>query len=488
MATVSGTITDWDSSLMGMVYDSTWTYSTFINMDGTWSVSDVADGSYTFIPDDGGMGGSFDPTSQSVQVSGSDVTGVDFTYSPPTVTLSGHAYRLDSDPIEGATLELYDEGSVLLDSTSSDADGYWEFAGQPINCFRRVKCVNDYPVGYVYGPDAATVAAGYACFDVYLLTSDVADLNFGGEPYIQASEGWLVLGNWDAGGLYVWDDTDERYECTVGGIPFALVLSGGNYKIERTDVPVYSYYDGDGDTLPAHPWAVGINGGSYPPRLYEAMPWTPPATQDLAADWGLAIAVEGALVHGVDLAAQWGPGVAFGATLSGTVDLAAAWGAPVGLEALLGLVRDLGGAWESAPDFEGELTGGLSRVLYRLARAVTANPGGMLECRVRILISESTADTGLLVGYRDGTSAHGIYLRADGLNAQGQGSLSCDNTGWIKLRVMGRNGRVRVFRNGQFLGEWAGAADAGASGLYLGLSGVVHAELDWLRFAVRHWD
>ena len=128
-------------------------------------------------------------------------------------------------------------------------------------------------------------------------------------------------------------------------------------------------------------------------------------------------------------------------------------------------------------------------IYYELAHAISPFPGGRLEARVRVMAAASAPGAGLKLDVRDGVHEYAVWIRPGGLNLAGAAEIPCDNTAWVTIRLLTRNGWARLFRNGAFLGQAEGVANAAASGLAFGSpAGLTDciADLDWLRYRTRH--
>ncbi len=156
---------------------------------------------------------------------------------------NGNGLQDDGEPgIAGVTVELYDPDGTLLDSTLTDADGRYRFAGVTGPCFL------EFDAGAEYLP--APVDAG---------TDDAADSDAdsatGRTPVFTPAAGYDD--RWDAGffrpgeirGL-VWQDDDA---------------DGFHDPAEsaRADCTVYIDLDGSGDFSPGDPSAVAGIDGTY---------------------------------------------------------------------------------------------------------------------------------------------------------------------------------------------------------------------------------
>ncbi len=102
-----------------------------------------------------------------------------------------------------------------------------------------------------------------------------------------------------------------------------------------------------------------------------------------------------------------------------------------------------GGVFSITADTGGEY------LLYKLTEASLSNAlGTVLEARVRVTSSTSTATRGAALSICDGTKQFAVWLRAAGLNIDGQPHLALDLTGWHVVRLTARGGGCSVAVDG----------------------------------------
>jgi hypothetical protein len=119
---------------------------------GNYSFTGVIDGSYTVTPTKAGT--TFSPVKQTVSVSGSDVTGVNFTATGvPTWTLSGTISPASLG--SGATLTL---GGASSATTTADASGNYSFA----NLMNGAYTVTPSKTGLTFSPSSQNVTISSA--------------------------------------------------------------------------------------------------------------------------------------------------------------------------------------------------------------------------------------------------------------------------------------------------------------------------------------
>lgn len=274
MPTLSGTWSGWDGMGMGYVHDTTWTIYAMVNYDGTWSASDIPDGTYDLIFDSGGYGTCTPDHIDDVVVSGSDVTGLDCTWSSPTWKISGYVKVWPGTTgIETAKVVLSPVGGGDDQIEYTDENGYYEFDGLADFTSWVIDIEEQGEAGsgrMVYGPGP---------YQIDLWGADVPNQNFMGLSD-RSGEGWLVL---DSGGgahtgLYEWDEVDERYEHYDAGSGKTFILEGGaNPLLWRLDVgKIYYWYAGSTADLPGNPWVAGPNGGSPAIQVWQSWASTPP--------------------------------------------------------------------------------------------------------------------------------------------------------------------------------------------------------------------
>src|SRR4029078_2630342 len=116
---VSGTISTSAGAGISGVTVSTGTTSTTTNASGAYTLSNLANGTYTLTPSLSGY--TFSPTSSSVTVNGANVTGKNFTGTPGANTTPVASFRFTT---KGLTASFTD-GST--DSDGTIASRAWTF-------------------------------------------------------------------------------------------------------------------------------------------------------------------------------------------------------------------------------------------------------------------------------------------------------------------------------------------------------------------------
>jgi hypothetical protein len=274
MPTLSGTWSGWDGMGYGYVYDTTWTVFAMVNWDGTWSASDIPDGTYDLIFDTGSYGTCTPDHIDGVVVAGEDVTGLDCTWSPPTWKISGYV-RVRTFPtgIEGAKVVLSPVlgGDDRIEYTN--VIGYYEFDGLPDYTSWIIDIEEQgwvYTNRTVYGPGP---------YQIDVFGGDWPNQNFTGVSD-HSGEGWLVLDSSSGAhtGLYEWDEADERYEHYDAGSGKTFILEGGeNPLLWQLDAgKMYFWYMGSPGDLPSNPWVAGPYGVSSAIQVWQSWSGLPP--------------------------------------------------------------------------------------------------------------------------------------------------------------------------------------------------------------------
>jgi len=215
---------------------------------------------------------------------------IDFGFVPTPVSIGDYVWiDLDGDgqqdageaPVAGITVQLKDSTGTVIETTTTDADGYYAFTD--------LRASSDYTVVF---PTTVTVDG-----DVYRLTepergvSDTdsnADVTTGEAPVRTPSSG-TNLGTpgdaddptIDAGyapivsvGDYVWIDADkdgvqDAEETPLGGIEVNLLSADGETVISTTTTDANGYYvftdlPGGTDFIIEFPKTVDVNGSDFP--------------------------------------------------------------------------------------------------------------------------------------------------------------------------------------------------------------------------------
>ena len=203
------------------------------NNSGVYSFAGLANGSYVITP--GHAGFNFSPSTQSVTVSGIDVTGVNFTAAAqgPTYSISGAITPATGGA--GATVMV---SGAALTSTMTDGAGNYSVGGLPNGAYT----VTPSNTGYAFNPASRNVTinganVGSVSFTAAAQAPHSVALNWGPSPTTTVT-GYNV------------------YRSTVSGSLFARVNSAIVVGLAYTDASVQSgttyYYvatavDGNGN-------------------------------------------------------------------------------------------------------------------------------------------------------------------------------------------------------------------------------------------------
>src|SRR5262249_34691668 len=126
--------------------------STTADASGNFSFAGLANGTYTVTPSKTGF--TFSPVSQSVTVSGANVTGVNFTITPiPTWTISGTVSPAATGT--GTTLTL---SGPAGGTTTADASGNYSFSGLANGTYT----ITPSKTGFVFTPTSQSVVVNGA--------------------------------------------------------------------------------------------------------------------------------------------------------------------------------------------------------------------------------------------------------------------------------------------------------------------------------------
>ena len=134
--------------------------TTTADSSGNYSFSGLVNGSYTVTPSK--IGFIFNPTSQSVTVSGSAVTGVNFTATASSFSISGNVSTLGAN----ATVTLSGGASA---STTADSSGNYSFA----NLGNGSYTVTPTKSGYTFTPASQNVSVSGANVSAVNFTAQV---------------------------------------------------------------------------------------------------------------------------------------------------------------------------------------------------------------------------------------------------------------------------------------------------------------------------
>jgi hypothetical protein len=132
---------------------STTVATTTVGAAGSYSFSDVVNGTYTVTPSNAGY--VFTPSSRSVTVNGASLTGVNFTASLPTWSIQGNISPSSSST--GATVILT-QGSTTIAATTVDSNGNYSLNGVVNGTYS----VTPTKSGYAYTPLSQSVTVNGA--------------------------------------------------------------------------------------------------------------------------------------------------------------------------------------------------------------------------------------------------------------------------------------------------------------------------------------
>ena len=215
--TISGTITSNGSGLQGVTVMLTGAGNSGATTDvnGNYSFSNVANGSYTVTPSL--TGSSFNPVSASVTVNNSNVTQ-NFTASGTPHFISG-SITSNGSGLKGVTITLTGAGSS---STTTDANGNYSFA----NAANGSYTITPLLTGYSFTPASVSVTVN---------NSNVTQ-NFTASAISAAGtiSGTIIFGSSGLQGVTVVLTTTGSSTTTTdanGNYSFANVANGVNYTI-----------------------------------------------------------------------------------------------------------------------------------------------------------------------------------------------------------------------------------------------------------------
>ena len=193
--------------------------SVITNADGTYTVSGLADGSYTVTPSLSGY--TFSPASQSETVSGADVTGVNFsaTSISTTYSISG---TVGGAVASGVTVALSGTANA---ATTTDASGNYSFSGLANGTYTVTPTLN----GYTFSP---------ASQEVRISGADQMAISFTATAGYAISGTVTQIGGGALGNVVV---AAGVYSATTDRLTGAYTITGvpsGNYTV----VPTLSGY------------------------------------------------------------------------------------------------------------------------------------------------------------------------------------------------------------------------------------------------------
>jgi hypothetical protein len=210
--TVSGSVTPSGSgATVTLAQGATSVATVAANASGSFSFTGVANGSYTVTPAKSGF--TFSPTSQSITVSGANVTGVSFSAAAQTWTIQGTIAGG-----AGATVALT-QGSATITSTTADASGNYTLSGV-VNGTYTVTPSN---AGYTFSPASQSVIVNGA---------NLTGVNF------SAAQTWTIQGTISGGSgatvTLTQGSTTIATTTANGSGNFTFTAVNGNYTVTPT--------------------------------------------------------------------------------------------------------------------------------------------------------------------------------------------------------------------------------------------------------------
>jgi hypothetical protein len=121
---VSGTVAGAPASGAAITLTGTLNATTTTDASGNYNLAGIPDGNYTVTPALAGY--LFDPASAAVAISGSDVTGTNFTATASAAPTYGIAGKVSGAVLQGVLLTLTGAANA---TTSTDASGNYSFTG-----------------------------------------------------------------------------------------------------------------------------------------------------------------------------------------------------------------------------------------------------------------------------------------------------------------------------------------------------------------------
>jgi hypothetical protein len=173
--------------------------------------------------------------------------------------LNGHVKELDNDPVSGATMNLYDSGSNLIATTTTDGAGYYEFLDLEAGDY-TVELIS--PAGYTPATDSALVTIVYGItttqdFSLFkhITVSGFKYLDYNGEfPMDTPLDGWTIH-------LYKYNDIALEYQSVSSVVTGNGMWPDGYYEIKITTPGDYQVRElleiGWTETSPAHYYGDG---------------------------------------------------------------------------------------------------------------------------------------------------------------------------------------------------------------------------------------
>ena len=214
--------------------------TTVTGTDGSWEFCNLQNGSYTACetPQSGWV--NLTPVCQSVTVNGASVTSVEFRNKPETPTpntycVSGFKYNgTTTEGLVGWTITLKNEAGSVVGTTTTGADGSWEFCNLQNGSYTACET-----------PQSGWVNLTPVCQPVTVNGVDITSIVFRNEPETIPGKGTISGSKFcedctEVGcGLPGWTMT-LYYESNGTVYKSVITGSGGEYQFE--DVPFGTYW------------------------------------------------------------------------------------------------------------------------------------------------------------------------------------------------------------------------------------------------------
>lgn len=185
--------------------------STTADANGNYTFSGLANGSYAVTPSRAGY--TMSPSSQSATVNGANVSGLNFTATAQTWSISG--------TVSGATGAQVLLGGASSASTTTDANGNYVFSGLVNGSYT----VTPSETGYAFSPSSSAVSVNGA---------NVSGTNFSATSTSHSvSLSWTASTSTTVSGYYV-------FRSTTSGGPYAQLNSAPNTTTVYSDLNVAS--------------------------------------------------------------------------------------------------------------------------------------------------------------------------------------------------------------------------------------------------------
>jgi cytoskeletal protein CcmA (bactofilin family) len=198
---ISGTVSGAVQSGVAMTLSGNSSGTATTDASGNYSFSGLSNGTYTVTPSKPGY--TFEPSSETVTISGTDVTGIDFTSSAATHSISG---QVTGDVKSGVTMTLSGSGSG---NKITNFLGNYSFSGLSNGTYT----VTPSKSGYTFTPPSTAVEINNA---------NVAGVDFTASAVTTTCSTWDdVIAEYNAyvAGQVTWDKVITCYNQYIAAHP-----------------------------------------------------------------------------------------------------------------------------------------------------------------------------------------------------------------------------------------------------------------------------